>query len=257
MVTRKSPFSKDLDSGRFSVSQNDDKEDGFPLRESGILSIVPPHPAVCNTDSRPTLSLATHKMASAQEVTVPFIKKKGRSRPTTTRQRSTSPGPSETSSATTTGPSKSEVVLPARKSTSRLISAGTKRTASKRDEDDGEEDERGGPDVKWTAEGSHINAAKEILLGDEADELLVKRRKGEKPDAEDDDVPDDGLYRGQKGYTNHIKKRQEVPKAMRVGPQRNTSTIRTVTIVDYQPDVCKDYKGACSHISLTEATMLT
>jgi len=34
---------------------------------------------------------------------------------------------------------------------------------------------------------------------------------------------------------------------MRVGPQRNTSTIRTVTIVDYQPDVCKDYKetGYC------------
>ncbi|KAL0575685.1 RNA-splicing factor [Marasmius crinis-equi] len=35
---------------------------------------------------------------------------------------------------------------------------------------------------------------------------------------------------------------------MRVGPQRsNNSTIRTVTIVDYQPDVCKDYKetGYC------------
>jgi len=34
---------------------------------------------------------------------------------------------------------------------------------------------------------------------------------------------------------------------MRVGPQRSTSTIRTVTIVDYQPDVCKDYKetGYC------------
>jgi len=34
---------------------------------------------------------------------------------------------------------------------------------------------------------------------------------------------------------------------MRIGPQRSTSTIRTVTIVDYQPDVCKDYKetGYC------------
>lgn len=187
-------------------------------------------------------------MASTQEVTVPFIKKKGRPRPTTTRQRSTSPGPAETSSATKTGPSKSEVVLPARKNASRLISAGTKRTASKRDEDDGEEEERDGPSVKWTAEGSHINAAKEILLGDEADEMLAKRRKAENPDVEDDDVPDDGLYRGQKGYTNHIKKRQEVPKAMRVGPQRNASTIRTVTIVDYQPDVCKDYKGAFSTV---------
>ena len=36
----------------------------------------------------------------------------------------------------------------------------------------------------------------------------------------------------------------EVPKAMRIGPQRGSSTIKTVTIVDYQPDVCKDYKGA-------------
>lgn len=184
-----------------------------------------------------------HTMASAQDVTVPFIKKKGRSRPTTTRQRSASPGPAETSS-TPTVPSKSEVVLPSRRNANRLISAGTKRTASKRDEDDAEEEaERNGPDVKWTAEGSHINAAKEILLGDEAEELLAKRRRAENPDGDGEDVPEDGLYRGQKGYTNHIKKRQEVPKAMRVGPQRNTSTIRTVTIVDYQPDVCKDYKG--------------
>lgn len=182
-------------------------------------------------------------MESAQEVTVPFIKKKGRSRPTTTRQRSVSPG--EILSVATTVPSKSEVVLPTRRGANRLISAGTKRTASKRDEDDAEEEEeRDGPSVKWTAEGSHINAAKEILQGDEAEELLVKRRKAENRDGDDDDVPDDGLYRGQKGYANHIKKRQEVPKAMRVGPQRNTSTIRTVTIVDYQPDVCKDYKGA-------------
>jgi RING finger protein 113A len=136
------------------------------------------------------------------------------------------------------------VVLPARKNASRLISAGTKRTVSKRDEDDAEEEEeRDGPGVKWTTEGSHINAAKAILLGDEADELLAKRRKAENPDG-DNDAPEDGLYRGQKGYTNHLKRRQEVPKAMRVGPQRNTSTIRTVTIVDYQPDVCKDYKGA-------------
>ncbi|KAJ7490073.1 hypothetical protein B0H11DRAFT_2403744 [Mycena galericulata] len=45
-------------------------------------------------------------------------------------------------------------------------------------------------------------------------------------------------------YHSHLKKSPEVPKAMRVGPhdQRSTSTIRTVTIVDYQPDVCKDYK---------------
>jgi len=91
--------------------------------------------------------------------------------------------------------------------------------------------------------GGHVNKALEILAGDEAEEMLAKRVR--KEDADEDDVPDDGLYHGQKSYKTHIKKSQEVPKSMRTGPQRsNNSTIRTVTITDYQPDVCKDYKGA-------------
>jgi len=66
-------------------------------------------------------------------------------------------------------------------------------------------------------------------------------------DGEEDDVPEDGQYHGQSAYKKHIKKTTETPKSMRVGPQRSTTTIRTVTIVDYQPDVCKDYKetGYC------------
>ena len=139
---------------------------------------------------------------------------------------------------------KSEVVLPSRKAANNLLSAGTKRSASQRQEADDEADvpQREGPDVKWTTEGSHINAALEILEGDEAEEMLAKKRKKENSD--DEDAPDDGLYRGQKAYQTHIKKSKEIPKSMRVGPQRASgSTIRTVTIVDYQPDVCKDYKG--------------
>jgi RING finger protein 113A len=91
-----------------------------------------------------------------------------------------------------------------------------------------------------------VKAALDILAGDEAEELLAKRARKEKADRgdEDEEIPDDGLYRGQKAYKSHLQKSKDVPKAMRVGPQRNTdSTIRTVTIVDYQPDVCKDYKG--------------
>lgn len=149
---------------------------------------------------------------------------------------------------------KSQVVMPTRKGPAMLLSAGSKRSASKRDEDE-EEDERDGPSMKWTAEGSHVNAAREILDGDEAEEMLAKRTKREHPDDEED-APDDGLYRGQKGYQTHLKKSKEIPKAMRVGPQRNTSTIRTVTIVDYQPDVCKDYKGAL-HPSIVMSEPLT
>jgi RING finger protein 113A len=170
-------------------------------------------------------------------VTVPFFKK-GKSRPTTARKR-TPPPSTEVSGQQS---SMSEVVLPSRKKATKLLSAGSKRTASKRDELDGEEEDKDGPGVKWTVEGSHINAAREIIQGDEDEELLAKRMKKEHPD-DGEEGPDDGLYRGQKKYQTHLKKSQDVPKAMRVGPQRNTSTIRTVTIVDYQPDVCKDYKG--------------
>lgn len=181
-------------------------------------------------------------MADTNNVTVPFFKKKGRGRPTTSRKRSATPPAAAMAPAASS--SKSEVVLPSRKAAGNLLSAGTKRTASQRQDDDDQEDTRDGPDVKWTAAGSHVNAALEILQGDEAEELLAKRRRSEKKDEDEEEVPDDGLYRGQKAYMSHIRKNKEVPKAMRVGPQRsNNSTIRTVTIVDYQPDVCKDYKG--------------
>ena len=181
---------------------------------------------------------------------VPFFKKKGRGRPTTSRKRSASPPPANnvTVAAPSSSTSKSEVVLPSRKAAGNLLSAGTKRTVSQRDTLDGDDDDgagpaRDGPDVKWTAAGSHINAALEILAGDEAEALLAKKQK--RAESDEEEGPDDGLYRGQKAYKKHLQKNSEVPKAMRVGPQRASgSTIRTVTIVDYQPDVCKDYKGA-------------
>ncbi|PFH49757.1 hypothetical protein AMATHDRAFT_4613 [Amanita thiersii Skay4041] len=184
-------------------------------------------------------------MASVQDVKVPFFKK-GKSRPTTARKRS--PSPSNLASPLPTS-SKSEVVLPTKKAALNLLTAGTKRSYSQRDEGgDSDAPEREGPDIKWSSENSHINTALEIIAGDEAEELLAKRRKKEKDlEGEKDEAPDDGLYHGQSAYKAHIKKNTEIPKSMRVGPQRSTNTIRTVTIVDYQPDVCKDYKetGYC------------
>ena len=186
-------------------------------------------------------------MASTTEaIPVPFFKKK-RARPTTTRQQRT-PSPPVADAVSSASSSKSQVVLPSRKVGGNLLSAGTKRTSSQRragelDEDEVEEDTRDGPGINWTSTGGHVNKALEILEGDEAEEMLAKRTR--KDDVEEEDVPDDGLYHGQKSYKSHIKKSQEVPKSMRTGPVRsNNSTIRTVTIVDYQPDVCKDYKGA-------------
>lgn len=184
---------------------------------------------------------------------VPFFKK-GKSRPANNRKRAASPtGLTEISPGpSTTLQNKSEVVLPSRKQGPNLLSAGTKRLTSQRGEDldDDAEDVRDGPDVKWTAAGSHQHAAREILAGDEAEELLARRNKKTRlnDDEDEDEHPDDGLYHGQNAYKSHIKKSKEIPKAMRIGPQRSTnSTIKTVTVIDYQPDVCKDYKetGYC------------
>lgn len=195
-------------------------------------------------------------MASTDAPIVPFFKKKGKGRPTTSRKRSNSLGPdSELNATGHASSSKSEVVLPTKKGSSNLLSAGTKRTLSQRDGfDDSDVPEREGPDVKWTTAGSHTNAVLDIIAGDEAEELLAKRRRKEQRDAgiDETDIPDDGQYHGQAAYKSHLKKNTEVPKAMRVGPQRSTSTIRTVTIVDYQPDVCKDYKGVCVYLASSE-----
>ena len=180
--------------------------------------------------------------------TVPFFKK-GKSRPTNNRKRDVSP-PSSSTTAVSSVPeastSRSEVILPSRKGGSNLLSAGTKRQKTKKDDGGfSDEEERDGPDVKWTAAGSHQAAAQEILAGDEAEELAERRNKRTRLNTDvDDEVIDDGLYRGQKGYRELVKKDKEVPKAMRQGPQRSdASTVRTVPITDYQPDVCKDYKG--------------
>ena len=173
---------------------------------------------------------------ASESVNVPFFKKT-KSRPTSSRKRSASP-----TAISGTPASKSQVVLPSRKAQGNILSAGTKRTVSQREED--EEDVRDGPDVKWSAESSHVNTALEIIAGDELEELLEKRQRKEKLErGEVDEEAPDGEYRGQKAYKSHLKKNTEIPKSMRIGPQRSTSTIRTVTIVDYQPDVCKDYKG--------------
>lgn len=62
----------------------------------------------------------------------------------------------------------------------------------------------------------------------------------------------DGLYRGAKNYSSYLPTRDsgqssKFTAAAAKGPIRGTQHIRTITTVDYQPDVCKDYKetGYC------------
>lgn len=57
---------------------------------------------------------------------------------------------------------------------------------------------------------------------------------------------DDGLYKGSSKYANFITKNPNAP-SRQVGPLKAPTNIRTITVTDFAPDVCKDYKqtGFC------------
>jgi RING finger protein 113A len=66
---------------------------------------------------------------------------------------------------------------------------------------------------------------------------------------EDTSTAPDGTYKGKAAYSSFIQKNPDkyVDKFNRVGPIKASSNVRTITITDYAPDVCKDYKqtGFC------------
>ncbi|PWN38787.1 hypothetical protein IE81DRAFT_283013, partial [Ceraceosorus guamensis] len=61
----------------------------------------------------------------------------------------------------------------------------------------------------------------------------------------------DGMYRGKAAYDTYLETRDNGKSssfnAAAKGPIKATANVRTVTVTDYQPDICKDYKetGYC------------
>lgn len=55
----------------------------------------------------------------------------------------------------------------------------------------------------------------------------------------------DGTYKGAANYQSFIQKNPD--RQMNVGPQKLNSNVRSITVTDFAPDVCKDYKqtGFC------------
>jgi RING finger protein 113A len=51
----------------------------------------------------------------------------------------------------------------------------------------------------------------------------------------------EGTYKGLMNQTSFIRKNPDAPSKT-VGPVKAPSNIRTITVMDYKPDVCKDYK---------------
>ncbi|CCX32241.1 hypothetical protein FPQ18DRAFT_352614 [Pyronema domesticum] len=79
----------------------------------------------------------------------------------------------------------------------------------------------------------------------DGDEGQISERKASKPtgDLEEQDL---ATYKGAASYGNFIKKSEDAVKKS-VGPVKAPTNIRTITVTDYAPDVCKDYKltGFC------------
>ncbi|KAI9691533.1 MAG: RNA-splicing factor [Bathelium mastoideum] len=75
-----------------------------------------------------------------------------------------------------------------------------------------------------------------------AEKLLGKTRTRRTEDT----APSDGTYQGTKNYQSFIQKNPNAPDKS-FGPIKAPTNIRTITVTDLQPDVCKDYKqtGFC------------
>jgi RING finger protein 113A len=59
-------------------------------------------------------------------------------------------------------------------------------------------------------------------------------------------VEPDGTYKGQAGYQSFLQKNPDAP-SRQVGPVKSSTNVRTITVTDFAPDVCRDYKvtGYC------------
>ncbi|EPX72466.1 zf-C3HC4 type /GCN5-like N acetyltransferase fusion protein [Schizosaccharomyces octosporus yFS286] len=60
------------------------------------------------------------------------------------------------------------------------------------------------------------------------------------------------LFQSQNEYSKFLPKKEPISKKAQSGPVRpspSSAAIRTITVIDYQPDVCKDYKltGFCGY----------
>ncbi|CAH7667590.1 hypothetical protein BY996DRAFT_6434514 [Phakopsora pachyrhizi] len=178
-----------------------------------------------------------------------------RKRTTESSDHQTDDGPSRSSTKSSTIDSQTPVVkFSKRKSQSNPLYQTTGRVSKKlreqasesedEDEDDGGEEDldskiarRGG--VSYQAQGSARQQASEMI------EALLDKKKKREPNPDEIETFDekDGLYHG-KSATKH-----QLPKgSAKYGPIKGgPDNIRTITVLDYQPDVCKDYKetGYC------------
>ncbi|KAK9467674.1 hypothetical protein V1512DRAFT_261724 [Lipomyces arxii] len=77
--------------------------------------------------------------------------------------------------------------------------------------------------------------------------LLGKQSRTSDKSEKSDEPSRDNVYTGEANYKSFTHQRESMTR--KVGPMKASSSIRSTTVTDYQPDVCKDYKltGFCGY----------
>lgn len=178
----------------------------------------------------------------SSEAPVKFIKKRKGAPSGLRKKESDTPAASDSPSAST---STSEVVIaPKRQTASHLIQGtGNKRRKT--------EEQSAGLDLSDSDEDGKDKGRDSYAVRHSASSTRARRRSSSPPawvsseqikemakdkNAPPEEIKDDGLYRGNQS------EKHKLPKAF--GPIKGgPANVRTITLTDYQPDVCKDYKG--------------
>ena len=81
---------------------------------------------------------------------------------------------------------------------------------------------------------------------DKAAELSSKNLLGTTRSRPTEPMLPDGTYKGVANYQSFIQKNPDT-SSRHVGPVKSSTNVRTITVTDFAPDVCKDYKqtGFC------------
>lgn len=204
-----------------------------------------------SAESDPFLSLRTKNTShslimSNEEEPVKFTIKKRKGAPSGLRKKEPVGTPSSASTSAVSArdePSTSEVVIaPKRQTTSHLIQGtGKKRRKTQEDADAGldlsdsdEDEQRASYAVRHSVTSKRERRRSSSPPAWVSGEAI--KAMGKDKNAPPEEIIDDGIYRGAQG------EKHKLPKSF--GPIKGgPANVRTITLTDYQPDVCKDYKG--------------
>ena len=184
-----------------------------------------------------TISLTAQKMADTASATTPVFKKRAKN--SNIRKRPATPPPEDSNSDESdyTDDEQGARIKRRKKEGVNITTEGAKREVVT---------------SKYTA--FQADRSTNISTNDDATKasnwytdaaLAAKDGSKTKPDTETI-VPEatDGTYQGTAKYSTFIQKN---PEKKQLGPQKAPTNVRTITVTDFAPDVCKDYKqtGFC------------